>query len=265
MISAMLGVGGGFLLVPVLNGILGVPMHLAVGSTACYVLGPATTSLLYRRTKPLHWRLPLILSGGLLIGVLLGVGLLDAVTRAANGQRAELLVLGTYYVLLTGLGLFSLWETTRQEPIRRGWLAGFRLPPTATLAEWDQREMSLAVLGWFGVLVGFLSGLLGISGGLLVLPGLIYLFGLPSQESVVCSLIVVWLVSFESTIVHAWHENIELSLVAAMLAGGTIGARFGTTIGRRMRSFRLRQAFGLLALGTAVLVAVRLLRLLVTG
>ena len=67
-LSGLFGVGGGFLLVPILNAVLGVPMSIAVGSTACYTLGPATTAMLVRKPRTGFLELPLILSGGLFVG-----------------------------------------------------------------------------------------------------------------------------------------------------------------------------------------------------
>jgi len=262
MVSGIFGVGGGFILVPVLS-VLGIEMNFAVGSAACYVLGPATTALLHRETKLEAWRLPLIFTGGIFVGVLLGSSILSSLSAStASGENTvDYVVLGTYLVLLSALGGFAVFESFRAaayRPLPRGWIANWMIPPVVSLSEWDDRRMSITVLAMFGLAVGFLSGLLGISGGLLILPGLIYLFRLPSQKSVVCSMVLVWLVSFQSTIAHAWQGNIRLDLVAALLAGGTIGARFGTSIGKRLGSQELRKSFGYLSLATAVFVAIRL-------
>ncbi|MEW4487139.1 sulfite exporter TauE/SafE family protein [Thalassoglobus sp. JC818] len=262
-LSAIFGVGGGFILVPVLTTILDFPTPIIVGSTVCYVLGPATTAMLYRQTKLLDWRLPLIVAGGLFTGVLLGSNTLNRLANSSSGQGgAESVVLGTYLVLLTTLGFFSLWETERAlqfRPVPRGWLKEISIPPIVTLPEWNRQKMSIPVLAWFGVFVGFLSGLLGISGGLLVVPGFLYLFGLPAQATVASSMVVVWIVSAQATLAHALHGNIDLKLVAALLTGGTIGARFGSSLGQRLGSQQLRRNFGILALATAILVGLRLL------
>ncbi len=261
-VSAVFGVGGGFILVPVLSSLLGIEMNYAVGSVACYVLGPATTALLYREVKVIDWRLPLILAGGLFVGVLLGGSTLNAFSNATGEFiNVDVLVLGAYLAVLTTLGLFSLWESERAakfRPVSRGWLNGMMIPPVVTLREWNDRKISVTMFVWFGVCVGFLSGLLGFSGGLLIVPGLLYLFGVPAQQTVASSMVVVWIVSFQSTVVHGWSGNVDLQLVAALLAGGTIGARIGSSIGRRLKSQQLRRNFGLLALCTALFVAVRL-------
>lgn len=262
-VSAVFGVGGGFILVPVLNSLLGTPIDIAVGSTACYVLGPATTALLYRRVKRIDWRLPLIITGGLMVGVLLGGSTLNFFKNASHTMlSADVVVLGVYLVLLSVLGIFSLWESERAarfRPIPRGWLNQVLIPPVRVLEEWNDRRVSITVLVWFGVAVGFLSGLLGISGGLLIVPGLLYLFAVPAQQTIASSMIVVWIVSFQSTMMHGWSGNIDLVLVSSLLAGGTIGARFGSSVGRRLGSQQLRRNFGVLALCTAAFVAIRLL------
>ena len=74
------------------------------------------------------------------------------------------------------------------------------------------------------------------SGGLLVVPGFLYLFGLPAQPTVATSMILVWIVSLLSTMFHSWTGNVDLGLVVALLAGGTIGARVGSNIGQRLKS-----------------------------
>lgn len=261
-VSAVFGVGGGFILVPVLSSLLDIPMNIVVGSVASYVLGPATTALLYREVKVIDWRLPLILTGGLFVGVLLGGSTLNAFSKTTDQFiNADVLVLGAYLTVLTLLGLFSLWESERAakfRPISRGWLNGMMIPPVVTLREWDDRKISISMFVWFGLVVGFLSGLLGFSGGLLIVPGLLYLFGVPAQQTVASSMVVVWIVSFQSTIVHSWSGNVDLKFVAALLAGGTIGARIGSSIGRRLKSQQLRRNFGILALCTALFVAFRL-------
>lgn len=261
-VSATFGVGGGFILVPVLSALLGLPVNIVVGSAVCYVLGPATTALLYRDVQFPNWRLPLIISGGVFVGVYFGGATLNLFTHSTHLPiDADTLVLTIYLLLLSVLGFFSIWESERAaqyRPVKRGWLNTLKVPPIIPVPEWNERTISLPMFAWFGMGVGYLSGLLGISGGLLIVPGLLYLFDVPAQATIVSSMIVVWIVSFQSTIVHAWSGNVDLPLVIAMLTGGTIGARVGASIGRRLRSQQLRRNFGILALSTAIFVAIRL-------
>ena len=272
-LSGVFGFGGGFLVVPVLNVLLGFPIHYSVGAGACQVLGPATTSLLARRPQRENFRIPLLIAGGQLLGTFLGVGVLKAarlatdleVTLAGNTLPiVDVVVLVLYLVILASIGAFAMWETSAGVfgPERRGWLAALPIPPCFQSTECGDRAVSIPILSWFGLIVGFLGGLLGMSGGLLVLPGLIYLMGIGTHKAVRNSLVIVWIGAVPSTLAHAWEGNIDLRLVAALLVGGTIGARLGSQIGERLAGPKLRRNFGILLLATAGMVAARLLGLL---
>lgn len=271
-LSGVFGVGGGFLLVPVLNIVLGIPMEYAVGAGACQVLGPATTSLLARRITYRDLRLPLVLAGGLLCGVWTGADVLQTAKQAGQitlrGRDvpvADVVVLVVYFLLLTSVGCFALWEahlSRRGRSLQHGWLSGVAIPPRATFREFDHSRVSIPILAWFGLGVGLLAGLLGMSGGLILLPGLVYLLGMRTQEAVISSLVIVWIVAFQSTIAHSWHGNVDLLLVMVLLVGGTVGARIGSEFGVRLKGAELRQRFGWILLGTATLIGGRMVRLL---
>ena len=268
-LSGIFGIGGGFLLVPVLHIVLNVEMNLAVGAGACHVLGPATTSLLARRITCRQTRLPLTIAGGLLVGVFSGTHVLELAKQqqtfslaGKTVKMADIVVLTTYFVLLLGVGLFALWEahgTRTWQRFCRGWIAGWHIPPYANFKEFDQLRVSIVTLCWFGLAVGFLSGLLGMSGGLIVIPGLIYLLGMKTHQAVFCSLVIIWIVAFQATIAHALNNNIDIPCVMALLLGGTVGARFGSEVGVRLGGRQLRWNFGWLLLGTALLIGGRLI------
>lgn len=266
LIAGLFGIGGGFLIVPALNMLLGLPMQIAVGSAACQVLGPATTSVLARRVAWDELRLPLIVAGGLFAGVFAGAGVLNHLTESSRAGTAaiwdvETVVLAIYLCLLLVLGLFALWESGRElahKPIPVGWLALVPLSPK-TQIEGVHQPLSIVVLAWFGLGVGFLSGLLGISGGLLLLPGLVYLIGLDWQRAVTASMLIVWCVAVQSTIAHSLHDHIRLVVVIGLLLGGTFGARIGVEWSSRVHPVRGRQSFGWLALVTAATIGLKLL------
>lgn len=271
-LSGIFGVGGSFLLVPILHIVLRIPIEVAVGSTACQVLGPSTAALLARRVTTLQLRLPLIITGGLIMGVLLGTILLQMAGQFGelrlNGRNipaSELLVLGTYLVMLIGIGTFSLYEVRRQlsgRPVRRGTLARVKLPPVDTFSELGVGTLSIPILSMFGLLTGITAGLLGISGALLLIPGLVYLLDIRSRKAILASLIVVWITSFLATISHAWHGNVDLALTVALMFGGTIGARIGSDLSGRLKGQSLRSGIGWLSLTAATLVMFQLLQLL---
>ena len=259
LVSGLFGVGGGFLIVPVLSALYGFRLAW-IGTASCQALGQATTGLMARRLNWDHLQLPLIVSGGLLMGVWFGsrtlsvssIGFVDGV----NGISSESLVLGSYTALLSLFGILALWETHRTRngrPFKRGWLANWPLPPYASFPQLNTSRTSIAVLAWFGLAVGFLAGLLGLSGGMIMLPGLIYCIGLGTHQAVAVTLVVVWLVAAQAAAIHAWYGRVELIPAMALLAGGTIGARIGTQLSERLGGSTLRNSFGYLLLGTAAL------------
>ncbi len=269
--AGTLGIGGSFLLVPLLTAFLKVPVLTAVGSTACQLLGPATTALLARRVSRDQFRLPLIITGGIIIGILVGTGVLETARQLGNiewrGRTIEavdLLVMSTYLVMLTGIGTFALYEVRRERQgrkIPRGTLARLRIPPIDTFEELSTGSLSIPVLSMFGLVSGLTAGLMGISGALILIPGMVYLLGIRSKQAIVASLVVVWITSFLATIVHAWRGNVDLALALALMSGGTIGARLGSELGQRLKGPALRRCIGWLALGAAVVILCRLVGL----
>lgn len=270
-LAGMFGVGGGFLLVPILNIVLGIPMELAVGASACQVLGPATTSLLARKIKGRDLFFPLVITGGLMLGVITGTNILEHAKDLAavkiNGRTiivAELVVLIVYFLMLLGLGILSLRSARRTDAELSKAVLKDRLliPPIARFPDLFEGSLSIPVIAWFGLGLGLISGLLGISGGILLLPMLIFGLGIPTHRAITCSLVIVWIVAFQSTVAHAWHGNVNIMIVIALLLGGTVGARLGSDLNARLKGLQLRQQFGWLLLSVALMIGVRLVFLL---
>ena len=265
-LAGLFGVGGGFLLVPLLTALLDVPAVVIVGSTGCAVLGPATTSLLARKTRFEDWRLPLVLFAGLLVGVLFGANLIDRIA-VAYPTAVERAVLCVYVVVLTSLGLWTALDVRlaqrRGVGLPRGWLNSRRILPVIRVR--DRRGNVIPISLPVGVVtsigVGMLCGLLGISGGLVTVPLFIFGFGLRIRLAVRLSLITVWLASLQSTLVHAWLDHIELRIVVALMIGGAIGARLATHFSRRLAPVFVRAGFATLLLLSAAFVLLRLVLL----
>ena len=273
ILSGLFGVGGGFLMVPVLNIGLGIPIELAVGAAACQVLGPATTSILARKIPFSDYELPLVLTGGLFAGVFSGASVLHWAQHSdytpqisfGNSPLSEVVVLCSYFVLLLVLGTFAVWDARLHRYGRsfsRGWVLHWRIPPYASFPQLACPQVSVPVICWFGLMVGFLAGLLGLSGGLMLVPGMIYLLGLRMHRAMRVSLVMIWIVAAQSTIVHSWHGHVDLTLVMVLLLGGTTGARLGSEFSERMGGPQLRAGFGWLLIGTSMFVGVKLLSLL---
>jgi len=273
-LSGVFGAGGGFLIVPILNIALRVPVQFAVGAASCQILGPATTSLLARRLAWRELKLPLIVAGGQIVGAFLGAAALEQARQLGDGDAAtvggrspdsaELVVMVLYLAILLLIGLFTILESRRGRTREDGggWLTAFRVPPLCDLPEFNGRPVSIPLLSWFGLAIGFFSGLLGIGGAFLLLPGMIYLWGMRTHAAIRASLVMIWIGAIPNTIAHAWHGNIDLGLVSALLVGGTVGARIGSEVGQRWAGPKLRRRFGWVLLATAGMIAYRLAEML---
>lgn len=274
-LSGMFGVGGGFLLVPILNVFLGIPMSLAVGSTACYTLGPATVAVMARRPVWGFLQLPLIISGGLLAGVYLGANFLNALSDREGLVIAgrivpadDLLILSSYAVLMIAICVLTFRDglrRTKSTRERTGLFSYGLLPPVAQIDDLSPSRHSIPLVAWTGVVIGFLSGFLGMSGGLVLIPACIYLFGLRVHEAGTVTIVIVWLVSAQSTVLHAYHDHINLPLVVSLLISGTVGAALGAQFAGGLSASQLKIGFGTLVLLAALIVLTRLCMLVYGG
>lgn len=269
VLSGLFGVGGGFLLVPLLNAVLGVPLPLAVGSATCYTLGPATTALLARRPTIGFVELPLILGGGLFAGVFAGTTALSHLQRAGDlvlfGHEipaVDLAVLSCYSLLMTGISIASLRSACRPRPAALAAVPGIvsrsRIPPRAVLPDLTPSEYSIPLLALLGFGVGGLSGFLGMSGGLVLIPATVYLLGLKVRDATTVTVVIVWIASCQACVLHSLHGRVNLWLTAALLITGPVGARLGAELGMRLPGRKLRLGFGLMVLCAAAIVWIRL-------
>jgi len=236
-----------------------LPTEIIVGSCACQVLGPATAATLSYRHSKRDFRVPFMLLGGIVVGTVWGSTLLDHLKTASESDPTTVkqAVQSSYLLLLWGLGSFSLWESIQARRGKRipiGWARLSFLKPTCEIFGRNRRQrISIASLSWFGLAVGFLSGFLGLSGGVVLLPGLHYAYRIPSKRAVKMSMLIVFLIAIQATIIHARAERVDLSIVMILLVGGTIGAKLGARLSERMSGGKLRKHFAWLVLGTALL------------
>jgi uncharacterized membrane protein YfcA len=268
-LSGLFGVGGGFLLVPLLNTFLGIPMPIAVGSAACYTLGPATTAMLTRRPSSGFIELPLILAGGLLAGVFTGTWSIDHLESAAPQNlfgrpvpAVDASVLSCYALLMSGIAIMSFWDAATSSPStsrqRVGLLTRWLLPPVAVIPDLKPGRYSIPLLAWTGFFVGLLSGFLGMSGGLILVPASMYLLGMRVHHAATITTVIVWLASMQASVMHAINHNVDLLLVSCLLIGGTTGARLGAEVGMNLAGRKLKFGFGLLVLIAAIIVISKL-------
>jgi uncharacterized membrane protein YfcA len=274
ILTGMFGVGGGFLITPLLSIVLGVPMPIAVGTSAIQILGVSTNALYERRHEDQpDFKMAFVLFGGNFMGVQLGVALLGYLARLGNLHFGEdMIAIVDFVVLLTFLPLllgiaYWLYRDTSKNPaspmIRIGWFAKLKIPPYTQFTALESPRLSIIVMVYFGLCLGFLAGLLGIGGGVLLLPSLVYLIGLRTRRAISTSLLMVWLTSIVAVVTHTLAGNVDLVLAIPLLLGGTLGARAGSRLCVNLSGTWLRRSFVYVVLLAVIIVLSRIVVLLV--
>jgi len=258
LLSGVFGVGGGFLLTPLLI-FVGVPPAVAVASSANQLVGASVSGAMA------HWRrgnLDFLMGALMLLGGFAGSGL--GVWLFALLQREghiEIVISLSYAALLTTLGALMLLESTRAWLRRRkpaashrklhqhSWLHGL---PFKLRFRRSKLYISALLPILLGFAVGVLSAILGVGGGFVMVPAMIYLLGMPTAAVPGTSLFQIIFVSASVTILQAVANNtVDVVLALVLLVGGVVGAQIGTRWGARLRGEELRLLLALIVLAVA--------------
>jgi uncharacterized membrane protein YfcA len=279
-IAGMFGVGGGFLLTPVLISVFGVPPPVAVGSALSQTCGTSIASFLkYRHLKRGEPRMDLVMIGGSLMGVDAGTRLLvylshQAPLRLPSGRAlpAVAMVLDLLFlVLLCFIAFFTFSEAwrARRNPAVHGdvtlpgpLVTRVRVPPYIDLPNVGLAQVSVPLLAYLGFLVGAASGLMGIGGGVLFMPILLYGFGFSARNAAGTGILVLFVTAVVGTIEQALQGYVALKLAIAVLIGSSIGAQLGALTTHALPNRVLRLLFAGLVGTAAILVAWHLMGLL---
>ena len=265
-ISGMFGVGGGFLMTPLLI-LVGIPAAVAVANVPSHMAASSMSgALTYWRRKQVDFGLGLVLLSGGMIGTAIGVWVFAILLRA--GQLD--LIVGLSYVILLGIvGGIMLTESVRaiirahqgQPPIvrRPGTHAWFHGLPLKLRFRQSRIYVSALPITVIGFLIGFFGAIMGIGGGFLLIPALIYLMRVPTTVSVATSLFLTLCTMLIATVLHAVeNRTVDIVLALVLMTGGVIGAQFGARAGQAIRAERLRLLLGMLVVGVAIRFAVNL-------
>ena len=251
ILSGMFGVGGGFLLTPLLF-FIGIPPAVAVATGATQIVASSVSGLLAhlkRRTVDLR------LGSVLLIGGLIGAGLGIIIFNYLRSMgQVDLLVTIFYVVFLGIIGSLMFIESLRA--IRKSGRI-----PTRRKHNWIHNlpfKIKFRVSGLYisvippmmvGVFVGILSAIMGVGGGFIMVPAMIYLLGMPTKVVIGTSLFQIIFVTAFTTLLHATtNYTVDIVLAVFLLIGGVIGAQFGTRIGLKLKAEQLRILLALLVL-----------------
>ncbi|MDX1580250.1 MAG: sulfite exporter TauE/SafE family protein [Alphaproteobacteria bacterium] len=258
-LSGMFGVGGGFLMTPLLI-FTGVPPAVAVGTEANQIVASSVSGVLA------HWRrggVDFKMGGVLLIGGVLGSGFGMFVFQLLRGLgQAELLISLSYVLFLGAVGSLMLLESVRaitrqrkgtvRTPKRRHADLAHRLP----FRVWFRKsKLYISVIPpiAIGFLVGTLSAIMGVGGGFIMVPAMIYILGMATSVVIGTSLFQIIFVTATVTMLHATTTyTVDVVLAVLLLIGGVIGAQIGARFGARLRGEQLRALLALMVLAVCL-------------
>jgi uncharacterized membrane protein YfcA len=272
VLGGFFGVGGGFLAGPLMF-LSGVPMNFVVGTDLAHMAGKSIVAARrHRAMGHVDIKLGLLMVGGTVIGVEMGARGIEALER--GGHLDE--VLGLIYIgLLLVIGVFTLFESLRALRMQRTErlpaeeVMGFagltpvmhriKLPPMISLPRSGIGSISLWVVLGVGFITGVLSGLLGVGGGFIRMPLLIYVLGVPTHVAVGTDLFEIMISSGFGTVTHALKGNVDVLMALVMQTGAAVGAQVGAVSTRYFAGPRIRLLFSILPFIGVVLMVLRLM------
>jgi uncharacterized membrane protein YfcA len=258
-ISGLFGIGGGFLMTPLLI-FLGIPPAIAVATQSAQIVASSTTSALAAwRRKAVDVKLGGVLIAGGFVGSALGVWFFAAMRRAG---QLEVVIVVAYVTLFTVVGALMLAESVREFWTKRNGaarpsrVAGEHPPylawPLRMRFHRSKLYASVIPIAGLAVFVGFAGALLGIGGGFIMVPALLYVLRVPIGVVVGTSQFQILWTTFVALVLHAVaNQAVDIVLALILIVGGVFGAQFGARAGRNLRSdvFRLLLAMLVLAVG----------------
>jgi len=266
ILSGMFGVGGGFLMTPLLF-FIGIPPAVAVATEANQIVASSFSGVLaHFKRKTVDLKMGGVLLVGGLVGAALGVQLFNALR--AIGQ-VDLLVKLSYVVFLGIIGALMFVESlnairksrkTDGPPPRRhhrGWIHAL---PFKTRFRTSGLYLSVIPPLLVGVAVGVLAAIMGVGGGFIMVPAMIYILGMPTKVVVGTSLFQIIFVTAFTTLLHATTNfTVDMVLAVLLLIGGVIGAQIGARIGVYLKAEQLRILLAIMVLGVCFKLAFDLL------
>lgn len=250
VLTGLFGAGGAFLLNPLLNVLLGIPYTLAAGSSLSFIIGTSAAGWSrHLRLGNVAGKTMTILAGGSVCGALLGARLhlhLEA-ALSAWGPEAFTLTMHALFVLML-LPVAGLVLTWSPHAASRSLLQRLPLGPYITIRRVGLHGVSLPGLCMVGLGIGVFSGLMGIGGGVLLMPVMMLAVGLDVRQAVGTSLGVILFGSIAGALMYGHSGQVNLWIVMSLLVGSTFGVQIGAYLNRRLQAGRIRRGFAVLAL-----------------
>jgi uncharacterized membrane protein YfcA len=259
-VSGMFGIGGGFLMTPLLI-FIGIAPAVSVASVASHIAASSFSgAITYWRRRAIDPALAAVLLCGGIIGTTLGV---STFTLLRSLGQLDLMIALSYVLLLTSVGGVMTWEGWRAMmrvrrgvivPARRsgshGWIHGL---PLKMRFKRSKIYLSVIPVVVVGIFIGFLGAVMGIGGGFILVPILIYLLRVPTATVIGTSMILTLVTMMFATMLHAVTNHlVDAVLALILMVGGVTGAQFGARAGQKIRSEQLRLALGLIILAVGI-------------
>jgi len=254
-LSGMFGVGGGFLMTPLLV-FIGIPSTVAVATTLSHVTASSMSGALAQwRKRAIDFTMAGVMLAGGILGTLCGVWLVALMRR--QGQM-DLIVSLTYVIMLGTIGIIMLREslatlrayrsgvTVSSRPVHRGWIQALPFK-----MRFRQSRLYISVIPpvAIGFAVGALSAIMGIGGGFIIVPAMIYILRMPTNVVMGTSLVQIIAVTAITTLLQATSNYaVDIILAGLLVVGGVVGAQLGVTAGARLRGEQLRLLLALTVL-----------------
>ena len=266
-LSGMFGVGGGFLITPLLI-FYNIPPVVAVATGANQVVASSISgAITHFRRGTIDVKLGTVLLCGGLVGASVGVWLFSILRRMG---QLDLVISLLYVVLLGSVGGLMLWESigamrkaakNQPTPLRRPgqhiWIHGL---PLKMRFKKSKIYLSVIPVATLGFCIGILTSVMGVGGGFIMVPAMIYLLRIPTSVVVGTSLFQIVFVSAYTVIVQAsTNYTVDIVLAFVLMIAGVIGAQYGVRVGQRLRGEQLRALLALLVLAVGIRLAIELI------
>ncbi len=262
-LSGMFGVGGGFLMTPLLI-FTGIPPAVAVGTEAVQIVATSMSGVLaHWRRKAVDFKMAGVLLAGGAVGSFIGVLIFSALR--SEGQ-IDLFISLAYVVFLGIIGALMMVESVRairasragksvaaRKPGTHGWIHGL---PFKIRFRRSRLYISAVPPLLIGLAVGVLAAIMGVGGGFIMVPAMIYLLRMPTNVVVGTSLFQIMFVTGLAAIMHATlNQTVDIVLAMLLLVGGVIGAQVGVRVGHKLRGEQLRALLALMVIAVCLRLA----------
>ena len=259
MLSGIFGVGGGFLMTPLLI-FLGISPPVAVGTEANQILASSVSGVIaHWRRGNVDFKMGSVLLAGGLIGSTFGVWLFKELRDLG---QIDLVIKLSYVIFLGIIGFLMLVESlralqrsrspggARRKLHQHNWLHGL---PFKMRFRKSKLYISALLPLLIGIFVGILSAIMGVGGGFIMVPAMIYLLGMPTNIVVGTSLFQIIFVTANATFWQAsLNQTVDVILAFLLLLGAVIGAQVGTTVGSKLKGEQLRGLLALIVIAVCV-------------